>query len=202
MLRVSEVGRPVQPGAAWRAVAPGIWTLGIAVVLTLLLTAPILLPAAEMARQSARQDFTYQDAIAYSVAPTQALIGLVTPSFFGRGPALHWSLWERVELPYAGVATLILAVAGLILADRKTRRLLWPWVGMALFGMLVSLGVYGIVHGWITWLLPFFDQFRAPARALILWTLGLSVLAAVGLDRLSLTINNGACAVSRSTINN
>lgn len=162
----------------WRAAL----LLGAVVGLTLLLTAPILLPALEMTRFTVRSEFTYQDAIAYSLAPTQALAGLVTPSFFGRGPALHWSLWDRVELPYAGVATLMLAVAALLLASAATRRRLWTWVGIALFGLLVSLGVYGILHGWLTALVPLFDQFRAPARALILWTFGLSVLATVGVD--------------------
>jgi hypothetical protein len=47
---------------------------------------------------------------------------------------------------------------------------------------LVSLGVYGLLHGLLTLVLPLFDQFRAPARALILWSLGMSVLAAVGFD--------------------
>ena len=59
---------------------------------------------------------------------------------------------------------------------------MWVWLAMAVFGLLLSLGVYGIVHGLLTWLVPFFDQFRAPARALILWALGMCVLAAVGFD--------------------
>jgi hypothetical protein len=166
--------------------------LGVAVVVTAtLLMGPILLPAMEMTRYTVRAEFTYQDAVAYSLAPVQALVGLVTPGFFGRGPALHWSLWERVELPYLGVPTLILAVAGLLLAGRERRRWLWVWLGMAIFGLLLSLGVYGIVHGLLTWLLPFFDQFRAPARALILWALGMCVLAAVGFDlALERTLDN------------
>src|SRR5690606_42026525 len=36
--------------------------------------------------------------------------------------------------------------------------------------------------GWLTFLLPIFDQFRAPARALILYALGMCVMAAVGFD--------------------
>jgi hypothetical protein len=106
----------------------------------------------------------------------------VTPGFFGRGPALHWSLWERVELPYVGVAALLLAAYGLVVATPAARRHQWVWVGMALFGLLVSLGVYGILHGILTVLLPMFDQFRAPARALVLWALGVSVLAAAGVE--------------------
>jgi len=56
------------------------------------------------------------------------------------------------------------------------------WVGMASFGLVVALGIYTVVHGWLTLLLPMFDQFRAPARAIVLWAVGMSVLAAVGFD--------------------
>ena len=115
------------------------------------------------------------------MAPTQA-IGLLTPGFFGRGPALHWSLWERVETPYAGVVTLLLALGAVLLGGDVVRRQLWPWLGVALFGFLTALGVYAVLHGWLTVLVPGFDQFRAPARALILWTFGISVAAAVGMD--------------------
>ncbi len=147
----------------------------------LLLSAPLLLPTLELARYTERGDFTYQDTVAFSLAPTQA-IGLLTPGFFGRGPALHWSLWARVETPYAGVATLILAVAALLLVPPLTRRRLWLWVGIALLGFCTALGVYALVHGWWTALVPFFGQFRAPARALVLWTLGVAIVAAHGVD--------------------
>lgn len=152
------------------------------VLLAMLLLAPILLPALELTRYAVRSDFTYQDTVAFSLAPTQMLAGLVTPSFFGRGPALHWSLWERVELPYLGVPTLILAVCGLILALPEQRRMIGMWAAMALFGLLLALGIYTVVHGWLTLLLPMFDQFRAPARAIVLWSIGMSVIAAVGFD--------------------
>ncbi len=153
---------------------------------TLLLTAPILLPALEITPFTERSQLTYQETTPFSLAPTQA-IGLITPGFFGRGPALHWGLWDRVELPYAGVPTLILALAALLVpgADRRRWRALLPWLGMALFGFLTALGLYAIVHGWLTLLLPGFDRFRAPARALVLWSLGISVLAAHGLDSLA-----------------
>lgn len=149
--------------------------------LAALLAAPIVLPALELTSFTERSAFTYQDTVAFSLAPTQA-IGLLTPSFFGRGPALHWSLWARVETPYAGVATVVLAIGALLLADQAIRRRLLPWVGLALFGFVTALGIYAIVHGWLTALLPLFGQFRAPARALVLWTLGVAVLGAIGVD--------------------
>ncbi len=165
-------------------------------ILTGLLTAPILLPALELTQYTERSEFTYQDTVSFSLAPTQA-IGLLTPGFFGHGPALHWGLWQRVETPYAGVATVILAVAGLVLADARRRRHLWPWLALALIGLITALGIYAIFHGWLTLLLPGFDQLRAPARALILWTLGVAVLAASGLD--SLAQNVATPPLARST---
>lgn len=169
------------PGMVW-----AIWVGGrllTVVALAALLTAPILLPALQLMTFTERSSFTYQDTIAFSLAPTQ-LIGLLTPGFFGRGPALHWSLWDRVETPYIGVVALLLALAALLLSEPARRRQLWPWLGMAMFGLVTSLGVYAILHGWLTLVLPGFAQMRAPARALALWSFAAAVLAAVGLDAL------------------
>ncbi|MEZ4675448.1 MAG: hypothetical protein R2932_14540 [Caldilineaceae bacterium] len=155
----------------------------VTATLTVLLTAPILLPAMELARVTERSNFTYQDTVAFSLAPTQA-IGLLTPSFFGRGPALHWSLWSRVETPYVGIITLLLAVTAVLLSTPSERARLWVWVGMAAVGFTTALGIYAIIHGWLAFALPFFDQFRAPARALVLWAFALAIMAANGFDAL------------------
>jgi hypothetical protein len=178
MLASRLPGAPFLPIAQLKSL---LISLTLTFAITLLLTAPILIPAVELAGYTERSDFTYQDTVAFSLAPTQ-LIGLVTPGFFGRGPALHWSLWQRVETPFAGVVTVILALAGLLLMPPPSRRQLWPWIGLAAFGLITALGVYAILHGWLTLLLPTFGQLRAPARALVLWTLGISVIAAVGFD--------------------
>ena len=154
----------VQRPAAWLPWT--VWTGGRLLTvgaLGALLAAPVLLPSLELNAHTARAAFTYQDTIAFSLAPAQ-LIGLLTPGFFGHGPALHWSLWDRVETPYLGVTTLLLAVGGLLLAETERRRRLWPWVGLALFGLLTGLGVYTILHGWLTLLVPGLGQMRAPAR--------------------------------------
>jgi hypothetical protein len=177
----------------------GLRFLFVTLVVTLLLTAPILLPALELAGYTARSEFSYQETVSYSLAPVQA-IGLVTPGFFGRGPALHWGLWERVETPFAGVAALILALAAIILADGATRRQLWPWLALATVGFLTGLGIYAILHGWLTLLLPGFGQLRAPARALILWTFAVSVLSAVGFDHLRLLSTNIRAAAPHSPL--
>ena len=43
---------------------------------------PILLPALEMTRYTVRSEFTYQDAMTYSLAPVQALVGLIIAGHF------------------------------------------------------------------------------------------------------------------------
>jgi hypothetical protein len=192
-------GRTALRWATSKVLRPNLQLLAVVLLLTGLLTAPILLPTWELARYTERSEFTYQDTVDFSLAPAQA-IGLLTPGFFGHGPALHWSLWQRVETPFAGVATLILAVAGVLLSDPATRRRAWPWLGLALFGFVTALGIYAIFHGWLTVLIPSFGQFRAPARALILWTLGTAVVAAVGFDRLFATMNELPSATRNSQL--
>ena len=169
--------------ARWRGLTAGAARLAVVATLAILLSGPILLPAIELTSYTERSAFSYQDTTLFSLAPAQ-LIGIFTPGFFGRGPALHWSLWDRVETPYAGIPTVLLALGALLMAPAELRRRLWVWVLVALVGMLSALGVYAIFHGWLTLLLPPLAQMRAPARALILWNTGIAVLAAVGVDLL------------------
>ncbi|MBI1297152.1 hypothetical protein GC175_19560 [bacterium] len=168
-----------------RPIAQSLLSLFTVAVLTFLLSAPILLPALEIVPYTARAEFNYQDSVGFSLAPVPGIVGLLTPGFFGRGPALHWSLWDRVELPYAGVPVLLLAVGALLLpGDRRKWPRLLPWIVLAIFGFVVALGIYTPVHGWLTQLVPGFAQFRAPARAIVLFTLAMSMLAAAGMDAL------------------
>jgi hypothetical protein len=167
----------------WRTLIAGGWRLALVATLAGLLSAPILLPAIELTGYTERNSFTYQDTTTFSLAPAQ-LLGILTPGFFGNGPALHWSLWDRAETPYAGVSTVLLALGALLMASAEVRRRLWPWLLVALFGLLTAFGVYTILHGWLTLLIPPLAQMRAPARALILWNTGVAILAAVGVDLL------------------
>ncbi len=153
-------------------------------ILTAFLSAPILLPAFEMLPYTQRGDFEYQDTVSYSLAPGPAVIGLLTPGFFGRGPAAYWGSWDRVELPYTGLVTLLLAAAAFLLPIPERRRRLLPWLTLALFGFVTALGGDTPVHGWLTRFLPVYGSFQAPARSIVLWALALSVLAAIGLDAL------------------
>ncbi|MDE0141946.1 MAG: hypothetical protein OXI80_02175 [Caldilineaceae bacterium] len=153
-------------------------------ILAALLSGPILLPAFEMLPYTQRGAFDYHDTVSYSLAPGPAFIGLLTPGFFGRGPAGYWGSWDRVELPYAGLVTLLLAAAACLLSIPERRRRLLPWLALALSGFAIALGGNTPIHGWLTRILPVYGSFQAPARTIVLCALALSVLAAIGLDAL------------------
>ncbi len=162
----------------WRAwprvlavlIVPGLITVGI--------MAPILLPGLEVAHFTERSAWGYAQTVSYSLSPAQ-LIGLFIPGYFGRSPALHWGLWPRVEMGYIGIITWILAITGLLL---RRDRLTWVLTGLGVVALAFSLGIYSIVHGWFTWLLPGLEQLRAPARFIFLLDLSLALLAGRGLQ--------------------
>ena len=144
------------------------------------LMAPVLLPGLEIARFTERSAWSYAQTVGFSLSPAQ-LIGMIIPGYFGRSPALHWGLWPRVEMGYIGVFTLVLALVGVLL---RRDRITWVLLGVGTVALAFSLGIYSIVHGWFTWLLPGLEQLRAPARFIFLLDLSLALLAGRGLQAL------------------
>lgn len=145
----------------------------------MLIAAPVLLPAVQLAGYTARASWDYQQTVGYSLSPAQ-WIGLVVPGFFGRGPQLHWGLWPRVEVGYLGILPLALAVLALL---ARRNRHTWTFLGIAAVGFVLALGIYSIPHGWLS-LLPGFDLLRAPGRFVLLLSFGLAALAGIGLQAL------------------
>ena len=165
-----------EPGSLPR-LAGALAALAACLLVGALLAAPILLPALQLSSHTVRAGWSYQETAGYSLSPAQ-WIGWLIPGYFGRGPQFHWGPWPRVEVGYLGVLPLILA--GLALALRRDRRT-WAWFGLAVASFVVGLGIYAIVHGWLT-LLPGFRLLRAPARMVVVTDFALAILAAIGLD--------------------
>ena len=159
----------------------------------LAVSAPVLLPAAEMAQFTKRSDLDYRDASAFSLPPAK-LIGLFVPSFFERDPSLHWGPWDRVEVGYVGIFTLVLAVLAVLL--RRCRLNLF-FLLLSVGALFLALGEYAIVHGWLYRFVPLSDRLRAPARAVLLMDFGLAALAAQGLDGLLRPLSQRQRAVWR-----
>ncbi|NLE44187.1 MAG: YfhO family protein [Chloroflexi bacterium] len=155
-----------------------------------------LIPAYEMVGHTGRGYLSYEEATRYSLPP-RALLGLLAPDYFGRGPAGFWGPWERVEVGYAGVATL--ALSFLALGQRWRRRTGQieggtacqhaddGWAYFALIvpvGFTLAMGRHTSLYGLLYRFVPAFDQIRVPARLILLANLGLAMLAAYGLDGL------------------
>lgn len=156
-------------------------TLGLTLAVGLGLSAITLLPAIEMTRSSVRSAFAYEQAAQYSLPPAE-LIGLFAPGFFGRGPQAAWGPWQRVEVGYIGVFPLVLAALALVLRRNSKTHF---FALLALVGLLLALGGYGILHGWLYAFVPGFGQLRAPARFIFVMDFALAVLAAIGFDALA-----------------
>ncbi|MEM4723563.1 MAG: YfhO family protein, partial [Candidatus Hadarchaeum sp.] len=158
--------------------------LRMAVIFTLTLAvafgvaAVALIPGYEMSRLSLRADLTYAEASQYSLPPV-ALIGLIVPGIFGRGPGGYWGPWPRVEVGYVGILTLLLAGLAVILRRDGLTRFLTL---LAILSLFLALGNSTILHGWLYRFVPGFNLIRAPARFIYLLDFALAALAALGLD--------------------
>ncbi len=164
----------------------------ITLLIGLGLAALVLVPASEMTAYTSRANYNYAQASAYSLAPAQ-LIGLLVPSFFGRDPANYWGVWDRVEVGYAGVLTLLLALFALLARaagpavssrNQETRAEAYRFASLAALSLLLAMGGYTVLHGWFYWLVPGLGSLRAPVRFVFLMNFALAVLAAMGLDTL------------------
>jgi hypothetical protein len=138
-----------------------------------------LIPNVEMSSQSLRESLSYADAARFSLAPAE-LIGLFVPGLLGRGPAIHWGPWERVEIGYIGILPLILAALGLIWRRERMPRF---FALLGLVSFMLALGLYSVVNGWL-FLAPGYSQIRVPARFIFLLDFALAALAAYGFDAL------------------
>lgn len=112
------------------------------------------------------------------------LLQLLSPFALGR-PETYWghdNYWETVLS--IGLAPLLLLVLGVSRAPERKALSGWGWlvVGAVVFAAGRKLGLFSLAYA----LLPGMDRFRVPARTLFLASLGASVLAASGAERLSL----------------
>jgi hypothetical protein len=154
--------------------------LSITLVVTIGLAALLLFPAYEMSQHTPRAELPYREAARFSLHPVQ-MVGLLVPNYFGRDPALHWGPWERVETGYIGLITLMLALIGALSYPGRIKGF---FIALGLIAILLAMGGYTVLHGWLYALAPGFNQLRAPARFILLLDFSLATLAALGLNQL------------------
>ncbi len=100
-----------------------------------------------------------------------SLLGMVLPGRFQ-----HMN-------PFVGLVALSLALFALASAWKSHPPVRLCGV-IALLGLLFSLGGENVFHGFLYSVIPLFDKARAPARALVIFNLGVAPLIAFGLDAL------------------
>ena len=140
-----------------------------AVILALLITAVQLLPTLELSKFSSRQGgLPANEVLSFSLPPLHLSRTLL--------PAFNQSLFTE----YVAFLPLIILALALIGA--------WQWrrtaaafqaVVWTVAGFLLALGVYNPIY-WLLARVPGFDLFRAPARWMVLYALGVSLLAGAG----------------------
>lgn len=150
-------------------------SLGIAVMASAFQTFPM----AEYGSRSVRwvgpgDPFPFDQTTPYYVHEKNALAPLGLLSVFL--PVA--SLWN----PFIGIAALAFAGLGAILTfnDKHTRWL----AALAAGGLIFALGPYGLLQGIVYSIVPMLDKARSPGAAIVVFSLGIAPLAALGLDRL------------------
>lgn len=87
--------------------------------------------------------------------------------------------------PYVGLISLCFIVIGLFQSKNQDKHLIIYFLGLALFGLIMSMGTVNPIYPSIFDVLPYF---RAPGRFMLLWTFSLAVLAGYFLDGLLLVL--------------
>ena len=137
--------------------------------LALLLTAVQLLPTLELIQNSSREGgLTFNEVLSFSLNPL-----LLTQSLL---PAYGQSLFTEY-VAFLPITAVILSVIG----AWQWRRIpgVLPAIVLVLLGLFLAFGIYNPAN-WLVARLPGFNLFRVPARWLVVYGLGMALLAGVG----------------------
>ena len=146
-----------------------------AAVLAVGISAVQLLPTYQLAADSSRAELGYEYSSSFAFSPY-----FLAAAFVPRG---------QVELPgqvdaaalhfYVGIGTLLLAAIGLTLARERWRLF---FAASALVALLISFGRDSPLFDWFYAGVPGFEKFRVPYRVLGVYSLGMAVLAGLGVQ--------------------
>lgn len=147
-----------------------------------LLAAPQLLPTLELSGLGLRSGgLSYAEASSFSLKPL-ALGWTLLPSYgLARLSAVFDTPGYTEYVAYIGVVGLALAGIGAWRGRGPAHTFGLLFVGL---GLLLALGRWNPLYYLLYQVVPGFDLFRAPARWMMLYTLGAAVLAGVGLAAL------------------
>ncbi len=167
--------------------------LALALPLALLLTAAQLLPTLELSDLGLRSGgLSYGEASSFSLRPL-LLPWTLLPSYGLADLGVVFETLGYTEfVGYVGLVALGLAAFGAWpRADGLGRARMFGLL-LAAAGLFLAAGRWNPAYYVLYRLVPGFDLFRAPARWMMLYTMGMAVLAGVGLQNLRLKIEDWA----------
>src|SRR5450432_64568 len=181
-LWVFHVGQAYgQPAYTARTVFRAAWKAGLLLVMIvvggIVLGAALVIPAVQLSSLSVRTQTDLAFANSYALPPAQYL-NMIFPFLFGspRGQPFYWGAEFFEEFTaYVGLLPLI----AIPLALRRRRAVNWYFVGLIVFGLLLSIGIEGGVLPLLVWWVPAYSTFRVPARGLMFVVLGTAGLTAL-----------------------
>ena len=166
--------------AALRITGERLAVYALGVVLGTLVAAPQLLPTMELSARGLRQGgLSYGEASSFSLKPL-LLPWTLLPSYGLVDLGVIFSTQGYTEyVAYVGAIALILAVVGVW----RARGSAWSsGLLLALLGLFLAAGRWNPIYYLLYWVVPGFDLFRAPARWMMMYTLGMAILAGIGLE--------------------
>lgn len=156
----------------------GVYALGVA--LGLPASGAQLLPTLELSRLGLRgSGLSYAEASSFSLKPLK-LFWTLLPSYGLADLSVVFATMGYSEfVAYVGPAGLGLAAWGAWRGRGAARNAGLLLAGLGLF---LALGRWNPVYYLLYWVVPGFDLFRVPARWMMLYTLGMAILAGAGVD--------------------
>lgn len=168
----------------WRArlnaILPRLEVYALGVALGLLLSGAQLLPTLELSRLGLRSGgLSYAEASSFSLKPLH-LLWTLFPSYGLADLSVVFATMGYSEfVAYVGLLGLGLAAWG---GWRGRGAAQTTGLLLAGLGLFLALGRWNPVYFLLYWAVPGFDLFRVPARWMMLYTLGMAILAGVGVD--------------------
>jgi hypothetical protein len=121
---------------------------------------------------------------------------LVAPDVFGapNSPVKYWGAqWYHEIQMYIGILPLVFALMAVQRGDRRR----WFWIALGGGALVYALGAEGFLHTLFFRFVPVVGLMRLPARASVLFTLSLSILAGLGWEEWTRGANPAGVPQSR-----
>lgn len=144
-----------------------------AAVLAIGISAVQLLPTYRLAEDSSRSELGYEYSSSFGFSTY-----LLSSAFVPRGQIRLPGQEDAAPLHiYAGIGTLLFVAVGLLLATERWRLF---FAAAALVALFLSFGSETPLFDWFYAAVPGFAKFRVPYRLLGIYTMGMAVLAGLG----------------------